>query len=73
MNQIDEVLAENHKLKLMKQSCEQELLKLKETGQAHENEIDTLLKFNDRLLGIIENEFNETTLSKINSDLQTIS
>lgn len=42
-------------------------------GRTHENEIDTLLKFNERLLGIIENEFNTATKNKISSDLQIIS
>jgi hypothetical protein len=42
-------------------------------GRTHENEIDTLLKFNERLLGIIENEFNTATKNKITSDLQIIS
>jgi hypothetical protein len=32
-----------------------------------------LLKFNERLLGIIENEFSASAQSKINSDLQIIS
>ena len=45
---------------------------MKETGKGHEAEIDTLLKFNERLLGIIENEFNSATKSKISSDLQII-
>ena len=38
----------------------------------HQNEIDTLLKFNERLLGIIENQFSAATKNKISSDLQTI-
>jgi hypothetical protein len=53
-------------------NCQEELEKLKETGRSHEAEIDTLLKFNERLLGIIENEFNSATKSKISSDLQII-
>lgn len=42
-------------MKELQRSCEEELEKLKEVGKTHENEIDTLLKFNERLLGIIEN------------------
>lgn len=52
---MEELRAENKKLKELQRSCEEELEKLKEVGKTHENEIDTLLKFNERLLGIIEN------------------
>jgi hypothetical protein len=69
---MEELRQENKKLKELHASCEDELEKLKETGKAHEAEIDTLLKFNERLLGIIENEFNSATKSKISSDLQII-
>jgi hypothetical protein len=65
--------AENKKLRELRGSCEEELEKLKEVGRTHENEIDTLLKFNERLLGIIENEFNAAAKNKISSDLQIIS
>ena len=41
-------------------------------GRAHENEIDTLLKFNERLLGIIENEFNSAARSRLSSELHPI-
>jgi hypothetical protein len=40
-------------------------------NQQHEHEIETLLKFNERLLGIIENELNNT--KKDNVSLQPIS
>lgn len=64
---------ENRKLKQLQESCSDELEKLKDVGRAHENEIDTLLKFNERLLGIIQNEFNAATKNRISSDLQIIS
>lgn len=48
------------------------MAKCKQLGQTHEHEIDTLLKFNEKLIGIIESEFNASSKSKI-SDLQPIS
>ena len=48
----------------------EEIDKQKELNLQHEQEIETLLKFNERLLGIIENELNN---KKDNSSLQPIS
>jgi Mrp family chromosome partitioning ATPase len=48
-----------------------EIEKQKELNAQHETEIETLLKFNQRLLGIIENELN--TNKKENGSLQPIS
>lgn len=50
---VESLRQENKKLKELHASCEDELDKLRETGKNHEAEIDTLLKFNERLLGII--------------------
>lgn len=48
----------------------QDIEKQKELNSQHEQEIETLLKFNQRLLGIIENELNN---KKDNCSLQPIS
>jgi ATP-dependent helicase/DNAse subunit B len=49
----------------------EEIEKQKELNAQHETEIETLLKFNERLLGIIENELSNNRKERVS--LQPIS
>ena len=49
------LLYENEKLKKAVEDILEEIEQQKELNQQHEDEIETLLKFNERLLSIIEN------------------
>lgn len=52
------LLQENASLKRAVEDVLEEIEQQKELNQQHEDEIETLLKFNERLLSIIENEIS---------------
>lgn len=67
---MEALKAENEELKRAVESVLEEIEQQKELNQQHEAEIETLLKFNERLLSIIENELSN---KKDNFTLQPIS
>lgn len=67
---MEELVKENEYLQELAERYYKEVAELQETSNQHEAEIDTLLKFNEKLLTIIEKELNGQKLK--NSDILSL-